>query len=374
MAILRKEAATLLCILTLLFFTLFGGDLSPDQVGLIPAILLLGFLFLVMLWAAFSVVRHAECLASLLGEPYGTLILTLSVIGIEVALIASIMITGADKPTLARDTIFSIIMIVLNGLVGLSLVTGGLKHRLQEYNLEGASAYLSMIIPFALLGLVLPRFTHSAPGGELSQLMAVFLIAMSVVLYGIFLAVQTITHSDIFQYQPPVSNDRPSPADDSDHHSYAVSTLPFHAIGLLAALLPIVLLSKKLALYVDYGIGALGAPLAFSGFLIAALILTPEALSAVRAARSNQLQRSVNICLGSALSSMALTIPVVLVIGWVVSEPVELGLEPTEIVLLSLTIIVSLVTFVSKRTHVIQGVVHLALFATYLVLIFDTAP
>lgn len=127
------------------------------------------------------------------------MILTLSVIGIEVALIASIMIVGADKPTLARDTMFSILMIVLNGLVGLSLVTGGLKHRLQDYNLQGASAYLTMLMPFAMLGLVLPRFTASAPGGELSGLMAAFLIVMSVVLYGIFLAVQTVTHSDIFQ-------------------------------------------------------------------------------------------------------------------------------------------------------------------------------
>ena len=281
------------------------------------------------------------------------------------ALIAAIMITGSDKPTLARDTMFSIIMIVLNGLVGLSLVTGGLKHRLQEYNLQGASAYLAVIMPFAFLGLILPRFTRSAPGGEPSPTMAIFLIVMSVVLYGIFLAVQTITHSDIFQQQA-------DPDDDDDHHHFAVRTVPFHAAGLIAALLPIVLLSKQLATYVDYGISRLSAPLALGGFLIAALILTPEALSAIRAARANQLQRSVNICLGSALSTMGLTIPTVLVIGWIIAQPVELGLEPTEIVLLSLTLIVSLVTFVSERTHVLQGAVHLALFASYIVLIFDT--
>lgn len=366
MDVFRREAATLTAIVALVFFLIFGKSLTPAQIGFVPSMALLALLFLVMLWAAFSVVRHAECLAVLLGEPYGTLILTLSVIGIEVALIASIMITGSDKATLARDTMFSIIMIVLNGLVGLSLVTGGLKHRLQAYNLQGASAYLTMLMPFALLGLVLPRFTTSAPGGEISSLMAVFLIVMSVLLYGIFLAAQTLTHSDIFQQLGDAGG-------EDDHHDLEVTTVPAHAVGLVAALLPIVLLSKQLALYVDFSIDALGAPLALGGFLIAALILTPEAMSAIRAAQANQLQRSVNICLGSALSTMGLTIPTVLIIGWVLAAPVELGLEPTEIVLLALTLIVSLVTFVSERTHVLQGAVHLALFAAYVILIFDTA-
>ncbi|MEX3007967.1 calcium:proton antiporter [Hoeflea sp. TYP-13] len=371
MDVYRKEAATLGAFVVLIFFTVFGDALNPAQVGSTMSMLLLAGLFLVMLWAAFSVVRHAECLASLLGEPYGTLILTLSVIGIEVALIAAIMIAGADKPTLARDTMLSIIMIVLNGLVGLSLVFGGLRHRLQEYNLQGASAYIAVLMPFALLGLVLPRFTESAPGGELSGLMSVFLIVMSVLLYGIFLAVQTVTHSDIFTHQPAAGV--ADTEEETGHHVTGVRTVPFHAVGLLAALLPIVLLSKKLAVYVDFGIEALGAPLAFGGFLIAALILTPEALSAIRSARDNQLQRSVNICLGSALSTMGLTIPTVLIIGWSIGEPVELGLEPTEIVLLAATLVVSLVTFISKRTHALQGAVHLALFAAYVILIFDTA-
>ena len=371
MKIIRKEAATLFAFIAVAIFMLIGDRLSPANVGTGPAIILLAVLFLIMLWAAFSVVRHAECLASLLGEPYGTLILTLSVIGIEVALIASIMITGADKPTLARDTMFSIIMIVLNGLVGLSLIFGGLKHRLQSYNLQGAGAYLSMLMPFAILGLVLPRFTTSAPGGELSPLMAGFLILMSVVLYGIFLSAQTITHSDIFQ-QAPEGGNADSPNDAHDHHGAEATTVPAHAIGLMAALLPIILLSKSLAVYVDFGIGAVGAPLAFGGFLVAALILTPEGLSAIRAARNNQLQRSVNICLGSGLSTMGLTIPTVLIIGWVTSERVELGLESTEIIILMLTLIVSLVTFVSQRTHALQGAVHLALFLAYVFLIFDT--
>ncbi|MDA4844803.1 calcium:proton antiporter [Hoeflea poritis] len=369
MAVYRKEAATVVAIVALIFFYLFGGTLTPEIVGPATSMLLLVILFCVMLWAAFSVVRHAECLAVILGEPYGTLILTLSVIGIEVALIAAIMIAGADKPALARDTMFSIIMIVLNGLVGLSLVFGGLKHRLQEYNLQGANAYLAVLMPFALLGLVLPSYTQSAPGGQLSVLMAAFLIVMSVLLYGIFLAVQTITHSDIFKHR--VSTAAGAEADDDDHHGDHVRSIPFHSAGLIAALLPIVLLSKQLAVYVDFGIGVLGAPLAFGGFLIAALILTPEALSAIRSARRKQLQRSVNICLGSSLSTMGLTIPTVLVIGWIINEPVELGLEPTEIVMLAATLAVSLVTFISRRAHALLGAVHLSLFAAYVALLFD---
>lgn len=375
MTLIRKEAATLAAIVALLFFTVLGDGLSTERIGLLPSLGLMALLFAVMLWAAFSVVRHAECLAELLGEPYGTLILTLSVIGIEVALIASIMITGENKPTLARDTMFSIIMIVLNGLVGLTLVVGGLKHRLQTYNLQGAGAFLTMLLTFALLGLVLPRFTLSAPGGELSPLMSVFLIAMSLVLYGIFLAAQTMTLSEFFQEYHSTSDPDGAPFPEGEkqlRHGGEPSSVLFHAVALVAALLPIVLLSKKIAIYVDYGIEAISAPLAFGGFLIAALILTPEGLSAIRAARENHLQRSVNICLGSALSTMGLTIPVVLLVGWITDETVELGLEPTEIVLLGVTLIVSLMTFVSKRTHVLQGAVHLALFATYIVLIFDT--
>lgn len=360
---LRSEAPSVLALATFGFFVVWGPALAPGLIGG-ASYAVLAVLFLIMLWAAFSVVRHAECLASLLGEPYGTLILTLSVIGIEVALIASIMIAGVDKPTLARDTMLSILMIVLNGLVGLSLLAGGLRHRLQQFNLTGAGAYLAMLMPFAMLGLILPRFTTTAPGGQLSPLMASFLIALSVVLYGVFLIFQTITHSDVFQYEATAGED--------DHdHGFEVRTVRYHAIGLLAALLPIVLLSKTLATYVDYTIDRIGAPLAVGGFLIAALILTPEAISAVRSAQANNVQRSVNICLGSALSTMGLTIPMALTIGWVTGQTIELGLEPTEILLLMLTLIVSVVTFIGARTHIMQGAVHLALFAAYIVLIFD---
>jgi len=201
------------------------------------------------------------------------------------------------------------------------------------------------------------------------QLNAAFLIGMSIILYGVFLAVQTVTHSDIFQQ--PVSAASDIHEASQAHHGVAVRTVPHHCIALLAAMLPIVLLSKNFAIYVDYGIERMDAPLALGGFLIAALILTPEGLSAMQAARNNQLQRAVNICLGSSLSTIGLTVPAVLTISWVMSEPVELGLDSVDIVILAVTLIVSLVTFVSARTNWLFGVVHLALFAAYVMLIFD---
>lgn len=372
MALVRHELATIVGFLALVFFLLFGKALAPSEIGLSVAFLPLAALFVVMLWCAFSVVRHAESLATILGEPYGTLILTLSVIGIEVAVIASIMVSGADKPTLARDTMFSVVMIVLNGLVGLCLIVGGLRHHNQIYNLQGANAFLAVLLPLAVLGLIMPSYSPTAPGGELSQLQTVFLITLSVVLYVIFLAVQTITHSDIFRQPDSGNTEGPDSGQSGHHHNFDIKTVPYHTVGLIAALLPIVLLSKQLAVYLNFGIAMSGAPLALGGFLVAALILTPEAISAMQAALDNQLQRAVNISLGSALATIGLTIPAVLIISRVTGEPVALGLGATDTILLALTLIVSLLTFISQRTNFLQGAVHLALFAAYVVMIFDS--
>jgi Ca2+:H+ antiporter len=343
----------------------FAGDvLKPETIGIAPALVLLAVLFVTVMWCAFSVVRHAECLAAILGEPFGTLILTLAVIGIEVALIVAIMLSGNAVPTMARDTMFSVIMIVLNGLVGACLLAGGLRHRNLTYNLQGANAFLSVLVPLAVIALVLPRITHSAPGGQLSPLQAGFDVVMCLLLYGVFLAIQTVTHSDNFR-QPG------SATDDDHHHGLVVRSMPFHVIGLFGALLPIILLSKKLAIYVEFGIDGLGAPLALSGFIVAALVLMPEGLSALQAARINKLQRAVNICLGSAVATISLTVPAVLLVGWITGLRVELGLEPAEIIMLVLTFFVSLLTFGTTTTNYLQGAVHLALFAAYVMMIFD---
>ncbi len=367
LSLLRGELPLLLGVITTVLFILYGdtwlGDLSQG----FWYSFLFGWVFLVMLWLAFNVVRHADCLAVILGEPYGTLILTISVVSIEVIMISAVMLTGVDNPTLARDTLFSILMIVLNGIVGLTLVIGALRHGEQIYNLKGSVAYLGVIIPLAGLGIILPRYTSSAPGGEASPLMAVFLIVMSIGLYAVFLAIQTLRHRSFFQQ--PLIEDTDNINDE--HGNLIVRSIAYHALLLPLTMLPIVLLSKKMATLVDHGIATLGIPQALGGLLVAILVLSPEGMAAIKAALANRLQRTMNIALGSSLSTIGLTIPAVLAIGMFTGERVELGLEEPERVLLMLTLLVSMVNLNSERTNVLQGVVHLILFATYIVLIFE---
>lgn len=352
-----------------ILMTLIGSSLKPEVIGATSSLVVLAAIFGVMLLAVFRVVHHAECLAEIFGEPFGTLILTLSVIGIEVAVITAVMLTGDNTPTLARDTMFSVLMIVLNGLVGLSLLLGGRRHGLQVFNLSGANAYLVVLLPVAITSLVLPSFTQSAPGGGLSPLQTVFQITMSIILYSVFLVFQTVKSPMAFQ-QPQFENKQPQ-QHQQHHHTLEVKGTIFHSAGLALTLIPLVLMSKKLAIYVDFGIAQVGAPVALGGFIVAIMILTPEALAAFDAAKQNQLQRAVNICLGSALATIGLTVPAVLIAGMIVGLPVELGLESPEIVLLALSLSISIVTFVGSRTNALQGVVHLAVFFAYVVLIFD---
>lgn len=365
--VIRSETGLWVGAITALLFIVFGNSWLSDFSDSLKTAGIFIWLFVVILWLAFSVVRHAECLAVKLGEPYGTLILTISVIGIEAVMIASVMLTGENNPTLARDTMFSVIMIVLTGMVGLTLLVGGIRHHEQEYNLSGASSYLGVLIPLAVLSLIIPRFTQSAPGGSVSPLMGFFLIFMSAGLYIVFLFLQTGRYSYFF-IQP---RSEEAPEDRHDHEGLVVRSIGYHASFLVLSMLPIVLLSKSMAKIIDYGTNTLDLPQALGGFLIAILILTPEGISAVKAALANKLQRTINIALGSSTSTIGMTVPMILAISLITGRTIELGLEPLEIVLLSLTLLLSVVTFGTGRTTVLQGIVHLILFASYIVLIFD---
>jgi len=341
-----------------------------------------GILFLLvfgaMLWCAFGVVRHADCLAEILGEPYGTLVLTLAVISIEVSLIASIMLLGENEPALARDTMFAVMMIILNGMVGIALILGAIKHREQHYNLEGAKAFLAVIIPLSVLTLVLPDFTRSTELPTFTSVQAVFFATSTIVLYGVFLVIQTVRHTRHF-VQPDTRGDPTAASQDPLAHVEAsrepghheTKSVPYHAAFLVLTILPVVLLSKKLAIFVDFVTETQGAPVALGGMVIAILVLSPEGLSALRAALGNRLQRSVNILLGSALATIGLTVPAILTIGLITGKSVELGLDPVEMVLLILTLAVCALTFSGGRTNVLQGAVHFVLFLAYVVLIFN---
>jgi Ca2+:H+ antiporter len=318
---------------TALLFWLFGSGWLADLTRTAWVAFLTAWLFVVVLLAAFGVVRHADALAVHLGEPLGTLVLTLSVISIEVMMISAVMLAGSNNPTLARDTMYSVAMIVLSGLVGLCLLLGGLRHREQEYNLQGANAFLGLILPLAVLALILPRYTRSTPDATYSELQASLLVVMALGLYAAFLAVQTVRHRSFFV----APNLEAGEAAGGDHGHDDVSALRparIHAALLTCYLLPVVLLSKKFAIPVDYAVDELGAPPALAGMVVATLVLSPEALGAIRAALANRLQRAVNIALGSVAATIGLTIPAVLAISLITHEPVVLGLNPPEAILL----------------------------------------
>jgi Ca2+:H+ antiporter len=368
--LLVAEAPALLGITITILFYAFQQTLFADLENYPLTIALFLWLFGTMMWCAFGVVRHADAVAEKLGEPYGTLILTFSVITIEVALLASIMLHGQNNPTLARDAMFATLMIVLNGMVGAALLMGALRYWEQEYNLEGARAFLVVIAALSVFALIIPNYIETEPDPSQSPLKALMFFSITVLFYIVFLIIQTVRHRAFFA--DPKDNERNEPIHRARAHSPAASgSLAFHVMMLLLTLAPVVLLSEFLAVVVDFGIEDLGLPDALGGVLIAILVLAPEGLTAFHAALVNHLQRAVNVCLGSALATIGLTIPAVLMIGLITGRQVHLGLTEVETVLLILTLFVSGLTFAGGRTNVLQGVVHLLLFIVYVALIFS---
>jgi Ca2+:H+ antiporter len=361
---------------SVLAFQLFGDSLLGLLGAALPSTLVFAWLLGVIVWAAFGVVHEAEELAHRFGEPYGTLILTLSIVIIEVALIAAVMLGAKGAPTLGRDTMFAVLMIVLNGVVGLGLLIGGLRHREQTYKLSGATAYLAVIIPLTVIALILPNFTTSTADGTLTTFQAICFSLFTLALYGSFLILQTGRHSEFFtepdEWQG--THAKPKPAtpkrDAGDHQTSGGSNL-LHVGLLLANILPIVILAKSLAQVLDFGIARLGAPPALGGILIALVVFTPECITALRAINANQLQRAINLCLGASASTLGLTVPAVLGIGLITGQPVVLGLSATNMIILAMTLMLSTLTFSGPRTTMLEGAVHLCVFFVFLVLVFS---
>jgi Ca2+:H+ antiporter len=355
----RSEAALFVAAATALLFIAAGDAWLGDPSSLKRQALAFAWLFASILWASRAVVRHAEALAVKVGEPSGTLILTLSVISIEIFTVVMVMLKGENNPLLARDAMFSVIMIVLNGLVGLALLLGGLRHHEQQYNLQGASAFLSVTIALSVLGLVLPGYAQAVTVPRFIRSPELFLIVISLALYGVFLLIQTTRHRSYFVSLEAAAKEPASTA----HGGYSV---PVHATLLIGHLVLVIFLAEKLAILIDLGLEVLHAPSALGGLLVAILVLGPEGLGGIRAALANEMQRAVNILLGSALSTLALTIPAVLVVGLLSGRSVLLGVPAADQVLLLVTLLVSIVTFGSGRTNILQGAVHLTLFVAYL--------
>jgi Ca2+:H+ antiporter len=332
--------------------------------------------------AVIAAVHHAEVVAHRVGEPFGTLILALAVTIIEVALIVTLMASGGDKASsLARDTVFAAVMITCNGILGLSLVVGSLRHGTQEFRVRASNSALAVMTALVTLSLVLPTFTTSAPGPQFSTAQLAFAGVTSLVMYGVFVFVQTIRHRDYFlpvlSGTPEVRRHRDldTPAmvleedDDEEHATAPTSKAALLSLGLLfVCLISVVGLAKTVSPKLESAVESAGAPLAVVGVVIALLVLLPETVAAVRAALRNRLQTSVNLALGSALASIGLTIPAIAVASIWLSGPLVLGLGGKEMVLFALTVVTSMLTLATGRATLLQGAVHLMVFSAFLFL------
>ena len=310
--------------------------------------------------SVFAAVHHAEVVAHRVGEPYGTLVLALAVTLIEVALIVSLMAAGGEQATaLARDTVFAAVMIILNGIIGLCLLVGGAKHREQNFSLDGVSAALVALGTIVFLTLVFPNYTVSAPGPFYSPSQLGLVAVVTVVIYAAFVLTQTFSHRQYFlqDEEPRADAHAPPP-------SNGVTALS--SFLLLLCLSAVVLLAKKLAPSLEAAVSSLGAPNALVGVIIAAIVLLPEGLAALRAARANRLQTSLNLALGSALASIGLTIPAVSFVSLYSHTHLQLGLDRKSSLLLMLSLFVVVLALRTGRTIILHGIVLLTVFVVYL--------
>ena len=319
-----------------------------------------------LIGAVMAAVHHAEVVAHRMGEPFGTLVLALAVTVIEVALILSMMLAGgagaADKAALPRDTLFAAVMIIANGVVGICLLLGGLRHREQSFRVEGTGSGLAALVALSTLTLVLPTFTTSSPEGTYTTSQLVFAAASSLVLWSVFVFIQTVRHRDYFLPATDVH-------DENQHAAPPTNARAAASFGaLLVALVAVVGLAKLLSPSIEAAVTAARAPKAVVGILIALIVLLPETWAAVRAARANRLQTSLNLAFGSALASIGLTIPAVVAAAVWFQLPLTLGLEAKDMALLALTFVVGAITLGSGRTNMMQGAVHLVIFAAFLFL------
>ncbi|MDR2220234.1 MAG: ionic transporter y4hA [Methylobacillus sp.] len=332
------------------------GNAGLSLFGLILAIVLLGNVM--------AAVYHAEIVALRVGEPYGAIVLALAVTVIEVGLIVAIMLGGKSNPTLMRDSIHAVVMLVLHGLAGLCIVVATFRHREAEFRVQGVNAYLGVLIPMAMLVMVVPNYVVSAPGPFYSPVQLAFVSLVCLGLYAAFLFIQTGWHRAYFL---PVGDDD----DNGTPHERPGKKIALTSLGLLiVALLSVVLLAKAIAPALEEGVLAIGAPLTLVGVIIAAIVLLPESVAAVRAAAANRLQSSLNLALGSAVASIGLTVPVIDLISYWTDQPQELGISPNSSVLMMLGFMVAIITYGTGRTNLLSGIVHLVLLATYIFTIF----
>ncbi|RUO98453.1 ionic transporter y4hA [Hyphomicrobium sp.] len=333
----------------------YGDDFALSTLGIVNTLLVVPLL----IGAVFAAVYHAEEVAHIMGEPVGTLVLTVAVTIIELALIISLMLTGKATPTLVRETVFAVIMIVTTGLVGLCIVVGGLRYREQSFDVTSTKIYLAVLIVLSTMTLILPNYTTTTPGGVYSESQLIFISVGTIALYLVFLYTQTVLHRGYFVGEYPNATETPSEG-----------KLALSAFFLCVALAAVVLLAKIIAVVINVGVSKLDAPGSISGVIIALIVLTPESIAAVRSAQKNDLQKSLNLALGSTLATIGLTIPAIAAANLFLHKPLVLGLEPGDLTLLVMTLGASMLTFGTGRTNVLFGFLHLVIFGTFMFLSF----
>lgn len=342
-------------VVPLLAWLLYFGKFLPVG-GIYSLLLAFGLIGAVM-----AAVHHAEVIAHRVGEPYGTIVLAIAITVIEVSLIVSLMLAGgSETAALARDTVFAAIMIILTLIIGLCLLAGGIRYREQVFSEFGVSAALITLTAISVLTLILPNYTTSVPGPVYSASQLIFVAIVSLVLYGAFIIIQTGRHRDYFL---------PGDAEGSEDIHAAPPTYVATALSMVLLLLclgAVVLIAKALAPTIESGVVELGAPKSLVGVIVALVILLPEGLAALRAARKNRLQTSLNLALGSALASIGLTIPAVAIVSIFTDLTVTLGIDTKSIVLLLLALFTIMISFGTGRTNILQGVVLIVIFAVYL--------
>ncbi|HVI37393.1 MAG TPA: hypothetical protein VM684_14265 [Gaiellales bacterium] len=344
-------------VLALLVLAFTWGRTLPTVVEVLVAVVLMG--------SVLAAVHHAEVVAHKVGEPFGSLVLAVAVTVIEVALIVTLMISGGEETaSLARDTVFAAVMITCNGIVGLSILLGALRHSVVVFNAEGAGAALATVTTLAVLSLVLPTFTTGAAGPQFSSSQLAFAAVASLVLYGAFVLTQTVRHRDFFL---PVTAE--GAVVDEEHAQPPTTRAALTSLGLLlVALVAVVGLAKVESPGIEDAVAGIGFPQSFVGVVIALLVLLPETIAAARAATRDRLQISLNLGFGSAMASIGLTIPAIAIASIWLEGPLLLGLGPTQMVLLAVTVVVAALTVVPGRATRLQGVVHLVLLAAFLFL------
>lgn len=361
--------------LTVVLFLLFGSSWLADPIAPMIAGVLFVWLFATMAWSAFGALKVADKLAEILGEPLGSLVLTLTIIGLEGVLIAIATLTSDAGATIGRDTLFGANMIMINFAGGLALFFGGLRHREQTYNFQGTSAYLAVVITLCALGFILPSYTEADPPGSVTNIQAAGIVIVTLFMYVTFLLLQIGRHKHFFVEPDPASMVKTEssaevagsgPASKADKGG--IGKL---ALLLLAGVLPVLLLGKYLTMILDFASIKLGAPPALGGVIIALIVVSPKMISAIKAGLANEPQRAVNLALGSCAPAMGVILPIILGIGLVTGKTIIMGVVPSEIILLALTLTLSLLTFSGPRTTLLEGAAHLAVFVIYIALMFS---